>query len=63
MKLKLNLLKISAITGFASILLIFSGKVPAETVGEAQGVINAIVLLTHEIAKDTNERLDDENKD
>ena len=63
LNLKLNLLKLSIITTFASILLIYSGKVPVEKVETAQGIINGIVLLTFKVTKDANDRLDDENKD
>ncbi|MBV6623918.1 MAG: hypothetical protein KI793_13445 [Rivularia sp. (in: Bacteria)] len=61
--LKFNLLKLSIITTFASVLLIYSGHLPAEKVEAAQGIINRIVLLTFKVSKDTNEKLDDENKD
>ena len=61
--LKLNLLKVSAIASFASILLIYSGKVPVEKVEAAQAVICKIVLLTFKVTKDVNNKLDDEKKD
>ena len=61
--LKFNLLKLSIITTFASVLLIYSGKVPAETVEAVQGIINRIVLLTFKVTKGANEKLDDESKD
>ncbi|AFY55958.1 hypothetical protein Riv7116_3504 [Rivularia sp. PCC 7116] len=61
--LKFNLLKLSIITTFASVLLIYSGKVPAEKVETAQGIINRIVLLTFKVTKDVNENFDDESKD
>jgi hypothetical protein len=60
---RLNLLKLSIITSFASILLMYSGKVPVEKVEAAQAVICRIVLLTFKVTKDVNNRLDDENKD
>ncbi len=59
---RLNLLKVSAIASFASILLIYSGKVPVEKVEAAQGIINGIVRLTFKVTN-ANQRLDDENKD
>lgn len=61
--LKFNLLKVSIITTFASVLLIYSGKVPVEKIEAAQGIINGIVSLTFKVTKDINEKLDDENKD
>ncbi len=61
--LKFNLLKLSIITTFASVLLIYSGKMPAEKVEAAQGIINRIVLLTFKVTKGVNEKLDDKNKD
>ena len=61
--LTLILLKLSAIASFASILLIYSGKVSVEKVEAAQGIINGIVLLTFKVTKDFHEKLDDENKD
>ena len=61
--LKFNLLKVSIVTAFASVLLIYSGNLSVEKVEAAQGVINAIVLLTHEITKDTNNRLDNNKND
>ena len=61
--LKFNLLKLSIITAFASVLLIYSGKVPVEKVEAAQGIINGIVSLTFKVTKDINQKLDDKNKD
>ncbi|BAY82948.1 hypothetical protein NIES267_24340 [Calothrix parasitica NIES-267] len=61
--LKFNLLKLSIITTFASVLLIYSGKVPVEKVEAAQGIINGIVLLTFKVTKDASKYSDDENKD
>ncbi|MEO1431673.1 MAG: hypothetical protein AAFV71_21960 [Cyanobacteria bacterium J06633_8] len=49
--LKFNLLKLSIITTFASVLLIYSGKVPAEKVEAAQGIICRMVLLTFKVTK------------
>ena len=60
---KFNLLKLSIITSFASVLLIYSGKVPAEKVEAAQGIINGIVLLTFKVTKGVHENFDDENQD
>lgn len=60
--LTLNLLKVSAIACFASVLLICSGKVPVEKVEAAQGIFNRIVLITLKFTKDANDRLNDENK-
>lgn len=59
---RLNLLKVSAIASFASILLIYSGKVPVEKVEAAQGIINGIVSITFKVTN-ANDRLNDENKD
>ena len=61
--LKFNLLKLSIITTFASVLLIYSGKVPTEKVEAAQGIINRIVLITFKFTKGVNKNLDDESKD
>lgn len=61
--LKFNLLKLSIITSFASILLMYSGKVPVEKVEAAQGIINGIVSLTFKVTKNVNENFHDENKD
>jgi hypothetical protein len=58
----LNLLKVSAIASFASILLIYSGDLPVEKVEAAQGIICRIVLLTFKVTKDINSKLDDESK-
>lgn len=60
---KFNLLKLSIITSFASILLMYSGKVPPEKVETAQGIINGIVSLTFKVTKDGNDKLNNENKD
>ena len=57
--LKFNLLKLSIITAFASVLLIYSGKVPVEKVEAAQRIINGIVLLTFKVTRDTSKNLDD----
>ncbi|WP_414619231.1 TRADD-N-associated membrane domain-containing protein [Calothrix sp. CCY 0018] len=61
--LTLNLLKLSVIASFASILLIYSGNVPSEKVETTLRVINGIVSLTLKFTKDANNRLDDDNKD
>ena len=61
--LKFNLLKAAIITTFASVLLIYSGKVPAEKVEAAQGIINRIVLLTFKVTKDVSKNFHDEDKD
>ncbi|MEO1763210.1 MAG: hypothetical protein AAFR83_14810 [Cyanobacteria bacterium J06629_18] len=60
--LKFNLLKLSIITAFVSVLLIYSGKVPVEKVEAAQGIINGIVSLTFKVTKDTSRNLDDERR-
>ena len=61
--LKFNLLKVTIITTFASVLLIYSGKVPVEKVEAAQGIINRIVLLTFKVTKDVSKNFHDEDKD
>ena len=61
--LKFNLLKVAITTTFASVLLIYSGKVPPEKVEAAQGIINRIVLLTFKVTKDANNNFHDEDKD
>ncbi|GEM_PF-6922071 len=55
---RLNILKVSAIVSFFSVLLIYSGKVETEKVEAAQGVINGIVSLTFKFTRDGSDRFD-----
>ncbi|MEO1374918.1 MAG: hypothetical protein AAFW70_11465 [Cyanobacteria bacterium J06635_10] len=62
-KLKFNLLKLSIIASFASILLIYFGDVSVEKVKFGQEIIYRIVLVAFKVTKDANKNLDDENND
>ena len=61
-KLKFNLLRLSIIASFASILLIYFGDVSVEKVKLGQEIIYRIVLVVFRVTKDGNKNLDDENK-
>lgn len=61
--LRFNLLKLSIIASFASILLIYFGDVSVEKVKLGQEIIYRIVLITFRVTKNPNKNLDDENKD
>ena len=61
-KLKFNLLRLSIIASFASILLMYFGDVSVEKVKLGQEIIYRIVLVAFRVTKDGNKNLDDENK-
>lgn len=52
--LKFNLLKLSIIASFASILLMYFGDVPVEKVKLGQEVIYKIVWVVFRVTKDDN---------
>lgn len=59
-KLRFNLLKLSIIASFASILLIYFGDVSVEKVKLGQEIIYRIVLVTFRVTKDADDGLNED---